>query len=297
MKTSTFLQSYKEIFAKESLTGLLDYPKNDGFDAVEAVYEFGVGNDKALEASKILGNAIEEKGLKCSCLSRGYWMLNVPREQTLKELKDCVDMAVNLKTPYLHHVLQMSLSLKKLPLYKKHHKTFVELCREVAYYAGEKGISCIYEDQGYLQNTPERLGDLLTDIDLPNVGICLDVGNSLFYDIDAETYAGFFASYIKHVHVKDYIRKPIESVVPNGQWLYSISGQALRDTIIGHGVVNFERIFSILILAGYDGYFSLENGAPEKTAEAVQEGLRNMKIFYDRAYNNLVAAGKIKPNS
>ena len=95
------------------------------------------------------------------------------------------------------------------------------------------------------------------------------------------------------MHVKDYIRKPIESVVPNEKWHYSISGQALRNTIVGHGIINFERIFSILILAGYDGYFSLENGAVEDTVQAVQEGLANMKIFYDRAYNNLKNAGKI----
>ena len=158
-----------------------------------------------------------------------------------------------------------------------------------------RGISCIYEDQGFLLNTPERLGELLTDIGLPNVGVCLDVGNSLFYDIEAETYAGILASYIKHVHIKDYIRKPIETVVPDKNWLYTVSGQALRNTIVGHGVVNFERIFSILILAGYDGYFSLENGAVEKTRDAVQEGLRNMKLFYERAYNNLLAAGKITP--
>ena len=140
MKTSTFLQSYKEIFARESLTGLLDYPKEDGFDSVEAVYSFGVSPDKIFESSKILGDAIEEKGLKCSCLSRGYWMLNVSREQALKELKECVDMAVNLKTPYLHHVLQMSLSVKDLTLYQKHQKYFVDLSREVAYYAGERNL-------------------------------------------------------------------------------------------------------------------------------------------------------------
>ena len=293
MKTSTFIPSYREYFAKESLTGILDYPKNDGFDAVEPIYPFGSSEVNVLENSKILGEAIEEKGLKCSCLSRGFWMLNHTREESLKLLKQCVDMAVNLKTPFLHHVLQMSLSHKNLPLYQSHHKYFVELCREVAYYAGEKGITCLYEDQGYLLNTPERIGTLLADINLPNVGVCLDTGNSLFYDIDAETYAGILAPYIKHVHVKDYLRKPVESTIPDKYWNCSVSGQGLRDTVIGHGIVNFERIFSILILAGYDGYFSLENGAPEETLSCVRESLENMKIFYDRAYNNLKKAGKI----
>ena len=293
IKTSTFIPSYKEYFAKESLTGILDYPKNDGFDAVEPVYSFGKSPAEALENSKILGEAIEEKGLKCSCFSRGFWMLNMSKEEAVKGLCDCVDMAVNLKTPFLHHVLQMSLSVKDLQLYQKYHSYFVEICREVAYYAGEKGITCLYEDQGFLQNTPERLGQLLTDINLPNIGICLDVGNSLFYDIDAETYAGILAPYIKHVHLKDYIRKPIEDIALGNKWHYSISGQALRDTILGHGIVNFERIFSILILAGYDGYFSLENDAAEETLPSVKQGLENMKLFYERAYNNLKRAGKI----
>ena len=93
--------------------------------------------------------------------------------------------------------------------------------------------------------------------------------------------------------MKDYLRKPLESIVPDKYWNCSVSGQGLRDTVIGHGIVNFERIFSILILAGYDGYFSLENGAPEETLSCVRESLENMKIFYDRAYNNLKIAGKI----
>lgn len=293
MKTSTFIPSYREYFAKESLTGILDYPKNDGFDAVEPVYPFGSSNENALENSKILGEAIEEKGLKCSCFSRGFWMLDHTREESLEQLKQCVDMAVNLKTPYLHHVLQMSLSHKNLQLYQSHHKYFVELCREVAYYAGEKGITCLYEDQGFLLNTPERIGTLLADIDLPNVGVCLDTGNALYYDVDPETYAGILASYIKHVHVKDLLRKSVETTVPSAMWGFSVGGQALRNTTLGHGVINFEKIFSILILAGYDGYFSLENGAPEETLSCVRESLENMKTFYERAYNNLKTAGKI----
>ena len=292
-KSSTFIPSYKEYYDKESVADILDYPKRDGFDAVEPVYPFSKDADKADESAKILGYAIEEKGLQCSCLSAGFWMLNLTREEAVKQLKHLVDLAVILKTPYLHHVLQMSLSHQGLQLYQKHHDYFVDVCKEVAYYAGEKGITCIYEDQGFLLNTPERIGTLLSDIDLPNTGVCLDVGNSLFYDIEAETYAGILAPYIKHVHIKDYIRKPIETVVPNGKWLYSVSGKALRDTIIGHGIVNFERIFSILILAGYDGYFSLENDAPEETLTAVKSGLENMKLYYQRAYDNLKKAGRI----
>ncbi len=48
-------------------------------------------------------------------------------------------------------------------------------------------------------------------------------------------------------------------------------GNYLRDTIGGHGKINFEQVFRILRQAGYQGYYSLEYGGPEAAVNAIKD--------------------------
>jgi len=289
MKTSVFLISYKQHWngPDKNVKTTLELVKKDGFDAAEPCYAHELKGAEGAENAKGVKEVGDKLGLKFSCFSHGINLLDRSREEVVQELKWCVDMAKVLEAPYLHHTFQLTCSQKNLPLYNTHKNTFIEIAREVAYYAGEKGIECLYEDQGYLMNTPERMCELLHEVNLPNTGICLDVGNALFYDKAPETYAGILASYIKHVHIKDYLRKPIEMLPSKKGWSSSVSGDALRGTIIGHGAVNFEKIFSVLLLGGYDGYYSLEYEGREEVLSSVAESLNNMKFFYDRAYKKI----------
>lgn len=162
---------------------------------------------------------------------------------------------------------------------------FVELGRAIAEYAGERGIECLYEDQGVYLNTVDRLGSLMSKIDMPNIGVCLDCGNSLFYDILPESFAGAFASLVKHVHVKDYLRK---KTYPGKDWFRTISGDYLFATPIGHGVVDFEKVMTILLKAGYDGYFSLEGGGiTEDPQKGVIRSMETLEYYFDRAVENI----------
>ena len=290
MKSSVFLISYKEHWNKPgtNIKEVLQLVKNDGFDAAEPCYAHELKGAEGAENAKGVKEVGEKLGLDFSCFSHGINLLDRDRKDVVQELKWCVDMAKELGAPYLHHTFQLTCSQKNLPLYNTHKNTFIEIAREVAYYAGEKGIDCLYEDQGYLMNTPERMCELLHEVNLPNTGICLDVGNALYYDTEPEVYAGILSSYIKHVHIKDYLKKPIELLpTRKGGWGSSISGNGLRDTIVGHGAINFEKVFSVLLLGGYDGYFSLEYGGREETLSGVAQSLNNMKCFYDRAYNKI----------
>ena len=171
-----------------------------------------------------------------------------------------------------------------LPAYGSVEPTFVKLSKEIAEYAGEKGITCIYEDQGFLINTPDRLDLLLSKVDMPNTGVCLDVGNSLFFDIPAEEYTGRFASMIKNVHIKDYLYR----TTPPGpdKWSRTINGNYLKDCPVGYGAVNFEKIFTLLAKAKYDGYYSLEGTGHYDRATGVKLALNAMNYYYELAEKN-----------
>ncbi len=294
MKTSAFLVSYQKYHYENCFKDQLIYAKNHGFDAVEPGYGHELSGPNGAENAKSVKAEMDRLGLECSCYSHAISLINADKKELLKMLRYSVDMCSVLGSPYLHHTFQTNMNKKHLSLYNAHKKEFVEFAREVAYYAGEKGVDCIYEDQGYLINTPERMCELLYEINLSNTGICLDVGNSLAYDIQPEAFAGILAPFIKHVHLKDHIIKPVNQVRLAKGWYTSIGGNAIRDTIIGHGVINFEKIFTILLEAGYDGYFSLEYAAPEETLYGIEQSLKNMKLFYDKAKYNLDCQKGIK---
>ncbi len=294
MKKSCFLVSYPGSLLSDGTfvnSSMFELAKSHGFDAVEPLYSHELAGPNGVDGGKKFREKALETGLDVSCLSFATAFLTGDASQAVASLKKAVDVADALGSPFLHHTFEMDIS-NAPELYNKCHKRFVEVAREAAYYAGEKGIECIYEDQGFYVNTPDRLADILTDIDLPNTGVCLDVGNALFYDILPERWAGMFAKYIKHVHIKDYIRKSIETC-PLKRWHTTIEGNCLRGTVIGHGVVNFEKIFSILLSRGYDGYFSLEYEGREDVIESVKESVDNMQLFYDLTKKKLEYAGKI----
>lgn len=297
MKTCTFLATFGKHYIDDPNVDIAALLKEEGFDGGEPDhYAFYRRGEDDIEAAKKLRVRFEEEGIACPCFSRGMTMLDIPREESVKRLKESVDVCVELGSPILHHTLQNTFHTPVIPLWQKHLDYMADICREIAEYAGERGVSCVYEDQGYFTNTPERLGDLLAKVDMPNVGICLDTGNSYWHDIDAVEYAAYLAPFVKHVHIKDILVKEADKVPPHAKaWYRTSHNNLVRQIIVGHGIVNFEAIFSILILAGYKGYYSLESGGcTYDTMGGMRESLQNMKDIYASAYAKLVARGYVK---
>lgn len=304
MKKSIFYSCFSPRYNMEKAAGkellpfpeqVIKYAKNDGLEGIEMLPAGDLFSDHGAEYAKKVRQLLDSEGIACACYSYGISMLNDPA-YALDQMKRSVDIAKELGSPYLHHTFQCTFRRDDLPkeltVYKNAEKLFVDFGKEVAYYAGEKGLECIYEDQGYFLNTVERLGELISKIDMPNTGVCLDIGNSLFYDVLPESFAGAFAAITKHVHVKDYVRLT-SAAYPGKGWDSTISGNWLKNCIPGTGIVNMEKIFSILLSAGYDGYFSLENqdaiyNLSKESADAeIAEAFNNIQRAYDRAKASL----------
>ncbi len=300
MKKSIFYSCYFPRYHKDETEGkkllpvaeqVIKYAKEDGLDGIELLPVGDLCGDNAVEYSKKLRELIDSEEIQCSCYSYGISMLNDPK-RALTLLKRSVDIAKELGSPYLHHTMQCTFKQSDLPkeltVYQNAEKIFVDVSKEVAYYAGEKGINCIYEDQGLYLNTVERLGELIHKINMPNTGVCLDIGNSLDFDIAPTAFAGAFAAITKHVHIKDLIRSEASSC-PGKGWSASASGTWLKNCVPGTGVVDMEKIFNILLLAGYEGYFSLENqnsiyNLSDKEADAdIAVSFENIQKAYNRA--------------
>lgn len=304
MKKSIFFWCYQPRYKKEKKEGkellpfaeqAIIYAKNDGLEGIEILPGRELMSEDGREYAKVLRERLDKEGIECACYSYGISMLNDPK-YALSELLKSVDIAKTLGSPFLHHTFQVSFSFKGVPkeltFYQNAEKIFVDIGKEVAYYAGENGLDCIYEDQGYFVNTVDRMGGLINKIDMSNTGFCLDMGNSLFYDVKPESFAGAFAPIIKHVHVKDYILNTSPDR-PSGSWDGTISGNWLKNCIVGTGIVEMQKIFRIILSQGYDGYFSLENQdavstlTDEQGDAAIAKSFENIQRAYDRAFESV----------
>ncbi len=261
----------------------IEYAAQDGFDGIELFPTDKLFSDDWLDDAKRYREELDANNICCPCFSHGLRIFNDP-EKALKELKRCVDICEVLGTPNLHHTLQLSLSHENLPVYQVIEPTIVEVSREVAEYAGEKGICCIYEDQGFLFNTVDRLGGFIAKVGCENTGFCLDVGNSFWYDTLPEEFAAAFGSITKHVHIKDYIYK---SSYPGKRGYRTLKGNFVADVPTGFGVVDFEKVFTILLKNGYDGFFSVEETGVVNQHEGLKYSVEVMQYYYDRAKENV----------
>jgi len=260
----------------------VDYAVTLGLDAIEPYprSEFSVPD---VEAALDLADYAASRGIGICCFSMGIDMVSGDTAAATENLKRYADVAAAMGSPYLHHTLctPLSSSACRLP-FKEVLRRAVKGAQEVYDYAEQLGVQCLYENQGFYFNGVQRFDDFLGELNR-SAGIVADFGNSLFIGEEPEAFVARFAPLVRHVHVKDYLRKDSRWPSPGKGWYETRDGGYLRGTIIGHGTVNFIRMFSILHAVGYDGFYSMEYDGIEDAYQANVLGLANMKRYYEMA--------------
>ena len=219
--------------------------------------------EDAAEALKVL----KAHGLSISCLSVGVNVVDITSEKptvcapAVESLKLCARIAAALEAPFLHHTLVYPLRLPDgAPSYGEVCPLAVSAAREVADYCLSLGVICLYEEQGMYFNGAVGFGGFFSRIRslCKNVGVCGDIGNSLFVDESPEEILAAHASDIKHVHVKDYF---IKKELAEGEVCKypSRGGVFLLRAPVGEGDINIAKCLSILRSAGYSGAFAIED--------------------------------------
>lgn len=260
----------------------VDYVKSIGVDTFEP-YASGEFETPSVENARKLADYAGEQGVGLVCFSimADFKRKNIQDE--VDKLKKYADIVAAMGGKYLHHTLAPGFELSNTDLPTREIiARAVKGVREVVDYAEQIGVECVYEDQGYYINGVHRFDDFLGEVNR-KVGVVADLGNILFVDEKPETFVTRFASMIRHVHVKDYLVKSAEAGYPGNYWYPTLGGNYLRGTIVGHGSINFTRVFSILQKAGYDGVFSMEYCGLEEPYMGQKESLKNMRAYYEMA--------------
>ena len=256
---------FSDLVRQRGIEEAADVARSFGCDAVEFIDVYGktsvIEDEKtALEFRRVL----DEKGLKVACYSVAIHVVS-PESDGLDEadaeryLMHCAKMAAAVGSPFLHHTLVLTyrynensyvrdfegVKKKLLP----HTCAIADLCNSL-------GLTVLYEPQGVYVNGRENFTSFYCEMKRlgKNVGVCGDMGNSLFCDWRPEEFFEEFAGEIKHIHAKDYKL----SNDGNARGYSSMSGKKIIPVAFGEGDVDVKRCISAVRERGYDGAIALE---------------------------------------
>lgn len=278
-----FYSRFQTMLSELGAQKAAEYARAHSLDGVE-FYCDTVANVSAIPTvadAKEVKAVLDAYGLPMVCVSCAYDAVACP--DAVKTMRKTVEITAALGSPYLHHTLLLSSAkgvsedeiLRKIDL-------AADAAIKIADVAKEYGVTCIYEDQGGYVNGREKFGRFFENVKsrAANVGVCADVGNILYADEEPEDFLPAFAADIRHVHVKDYLRKRVPTS-PGRGWKPTKRGDFLRNTVIGHGVIDFPRVMAFLREIGYGGYFALELDHPEPFEDGIEQALTYLPPLFE----------------
>ncbi len=253
-----------------------------GFSSVEILETTAPGHPNVIPdraTAKTVRETLAEYGLTVACYSVGTMLYNNP--DAVDSLKYQAELAAELGCPFLHHTLVTWLKRpENAPTLDEVLEPVARAAAEVANSAAPLGVTCLYEDQGVYANGVDGFGKFYRAIKSlsSNVGVCGDMGNTLFADESSVPFFEAFADDIRHVHVKDYLVKT-GGEHPGMYWHATDGGNFVRDTMIGHGNVDIASCMNILKKVGYTGAYAFELEHPEPFEAGVKQGMAYLKRF------------------
>jgi len=120
------------------------------------------------------------------------------------------------------------------------------------------GVRLAIENHFGLSADPHTLAEVVTALNSPHVGVCLDLGN--FREGEADEGIRLLAPHALHVHAKS--------------WAFGPDGEETK--------INYRAAMQALHSAGYDGVLSIEfegDGSPA-------EGIRKTKALIEKCWND-----------
>ncbi len=231
-----------------------------------------------IEAARQIRTHCEKIGLVITAYSIGANFLKSDPEAEIERVKHCVDVAVTLGAPMMRHDACWGPAANEYGYtWRNAVETIAPYIRSVTEYASTKGVRTMTENHGYFIQDPERVETLIRTVDNSNYGWLVDIGNFVCADCDCLKAVAIAAPYAFHVHVKDFLYKPGSEPSPGMGWFDTRGGNHIRGTIVGHGVIPVSQCVSMLIKAGYDGFFSLEFEGMEDNLTALKAGYEYLK--------------------
>ncbi len=286
MKFSVSSDSFQKLLNSGEFTHLtlIAKVKEMGFDAIEYTDLIVPDGKTELEYASEIRTEADRVGIEISSYTVGADMLNGcdgDLEKEIERIKGKVDVASVLGVRFLRHDAGWGYNDERktymgfddaLPL-------FIKGCKAVTEYAKEKGIVTMIENHGFFCQDSDRVEKVVRGVGDPNFGVLFDCGNFLCADENPVIAAGKLANYVKYVHAKDFFIRSGMLYDPGCGFFRTRGGNYLRGTIVGQGDAPVKQCIEVIRNSGYDGYFSVEFEGIEDNIQAVEQGLKNLKMF------------------
>ena len=272
MKISSY-NTFASDLKSHGMKYALEHSRRLGFDGIELISIKGaMPFDESLDEAKRL---IAEYEMPLVCYSVYASLLPPDTEEAERMLIRHAEIAARLGSPYFHHTIAPPLSLTSdSPVYDDLLEPILRSAERVAKHCEELGLVCLYEPQGVYFNGVDGLGRFYEEMKkrCQCVGICGDMGNSLFVDCPPVDIIKRFDTDIKHLHAKDYLIS--DSPRDGLECHYISSGHWLCDVAIGTGSSDLPACLSQL--SGYDSYVSIEKGGTDDEVRSFISYLRSI---------------------
>lgn len=277
-------------------TRSLDEVASVGFDHIDLTDSWLRPGDLSTNRRRGLLQAVADAGLSISAISVTRRSILDPSNATenIAYAYRSIDASADLGVSYLCLGLHRPLTTAQLrALWFWHergesdelhdpatYRHAVQTFRALGLYAAERGVNLsleMYEDT--LLGTADACVRMITDIDLPNVGLNPDVTNLLRLHRPVEKWEEQFAKMLpwtNYLHVKNCTRDydPATGV-------YSTAPAALE-----YGIINFRKVIGDAIALGFDGPLCVEHyGGDGLTVSA-----------HNREYLRMVLGAKLAAN-
>ena len=278
---------FNDLVRREGAADAVRFARECGFHEVEMLQSLQPGTPrvfKTREQVQELRRELDAAGMRCACYSVS---VNVLSSTAVKELKECADMAKELGSPFLHHTLTIGY-VPENPARDSLDAILAELVEracEVAAYANELGLTVLYEPQGFYVNGIDGFGKFYDCIKQRGyrIGVCGDMGNSLYVNCSPDAFFARYASEIMHVHLKDFHVEDEAlnrgNAKPSRTWTPIRDGRMITETKLGEGQVNMDACMRYLREVGYGGAYATETFYWNNLTVSLRENLTR-----DRAY-------------
>jgi sugar phosphate isomerase/epimerase len=195
----------------------------------------GTRVEQTMKDLRALGLAISDLGAS----SRMHEADPKVRAAQLDEGRRFIDLAARLKVPYVR------VFGDKVPPGEARAAVIprvVDGLRTLGEHAKGSGVGIIIESHGDFTDSPSLL-EILKGAALPNVALLWDAHHTVVAgkETPAQTYAAL-GSYVRHTHLKD--SRP--------------EGTGVRYVLTGTGTVPVKDTVTVLVKAGYKGYYCYE---------------------------------------
>jgi L-ribulose-5-phosphate 3-epimerase len=265
----------------------VDRSQEYGYSAVDFFYTRFLDFDKKEyeRLSRELKGYVAEKNMEIASIGAHFLTLTSQswrREEQIKATKKAIDFSADIGArtvvAYIggYYVPQTYMLMSR----KEAMQIMVDMVRECAEYAGERGLTFSIEPhQETLINLPDVTIEVIERVGLDNVRVTVDFGGmelGIRPHMEIEDAFKQFAPYLNHVHAKD-----ITGVIGNWNMCW-----------FGGGMVNFARYAKALDAIGYDGYVCVEwegwfKGGPGGVGDMDMPGMADMDRAAIEAYEFL----------